>query len=305
MANRLHTLLKDHKEGTKNCKHCILRYKKSSLIMNIFVGDLTKNMEVISDTTFAELASSSSNDLEKGLGLLVTIKHSLTRKENMYHNTILHLPFFVLTKDMGFFKDNIAIHCSEAMPVLVNPAENGPKVSKEAIISKFRPGFRAHKECLANLDEKFWHYFRELEAELSRPKKEAGDQGEVIKEIDEEEEDDEDENEKLINLLPSLKRFSTVPDRIMFEKGKESLFNSAQSLYVLFISKRYLRRELLKDFDIGKRTKDFKDYVTFRLKELSISFNSLNSFSSIASVIFFVLNFSNLTLHRHWMHLDR
>jgi len=252
--------------------------------MNVFIGDLTKNIDVISGTAFTELVSSTSNDLEKGSGLLITIKHSLTRKQNSFHNTILHLPFMVLTKDMGFFKDNVTIHCSEALPVLVNPGAHGPKLLKEAIISKFRPGVRAKKNCLAMLDEKFWLYFRHLEYELSQPK---GEKVEIEEVLEEDEEDSHDEEERLIDLLPTLKRFTTLPDRITFEKEAENFFNSAQSLYVLFLSRKYLRRELLKDFDIGKRKKEFNDYITFRLKELSVSFNSLSSFSSIVNVIIF------------------
>ncbi len=248
--------------------------------MNVFIGDLTKNTDVITDTAFTELVSSTSNDLERGSGLLVTIKHSLTRKQNSFHNTILHLPFMVLTKDIGFFKDNVTVHCSEALPILVNPQTHGPKLLKEAIISKFRPGVRAKKNCLAMLDEKFWSYFRHLEIELSQPKAEKVDIEEVI---EEDEEDEHDEEERLIDMLPALKRFTTLPDRILFEKETE-FFNSAQSLYVLFLSKKYLRRELLKDFDIGKRKKEYNDYITFRLKELSVSFNSLSSFSSIVNV---------------------
>jgi len=269
LANRLQVLLKDHRKENQNCKHCILRYKKSSLILNVFIGDLAQRSKVIEQTPFKELLPIEEGELVVGeaLGLLVTMRHSLTLRSNPAVSTVFHLPFFGLTKDVGFFKENIAIHCSENGLSMQRNASiiNSEKVENETFISKFRPWVKADRHCLAQLDDNFWSYFRKLEESLSQP-------------VEREEEDEE------IFEIPALKRHLTAPNYMLSQLVDERSVSFAQPLYVLFIRKKHLRKEILKDFDECFQQSDLNDLIIFRMKEVNFSFSSLCSFSAVFNV---------------------
>mmetsp|Transcript_7153 Transcript_7153/g.6428 ORF Transcript_7153/g.6428 Transcript_7153/m.6428 type:complete len:84 (-) Transcript_7153:1706-1957(-) len=81
LKNRLRTLLKDHKSTLKNCKHCILRHKKSLQIMNVFLGDLDQFPD-IGSTTFAGLVREGGDEYQSIEGLRITVKQTLTKREN-------------------------------------------------------------------------------------------------------------------------------------------------------------------------------------------------------------------------------
>ena len=193
LINRLHLLLNDHKKENQNCKHCILRYKKSSLVLNLFIGDLAQNFPRIFESTFAPLSSAWQFYTKEEPGLLITTTHSLTRRQNPSPNTIIHIPFMVITKDAGFFKNNLAIHCTENRSHLYDEINSSQRSFRETIVSKFKPARKANRDCLGVLDNHFWRYFMKLEDSFIN-------NDEIIQPYEE-----EAEEEIPINKQPSLK----------------------------------------------------------------------------------------------------
>jgi len=246
--------------------------------MNVFIGDLAQRYKVIEKTAFKDLVSieeQQENAIGEALGLLVTMRHSLTLRPNPAVSTIFHLPFFVLTKDVGFFKENIAIHSSENGLSMQRNASiiNSEKLEDDMFISKFKPLAKAERGCLSQLDENFWRYFMKLEETLTKPVERV-------------------EEEDIADDIPVLKRFITAPTYVLSQEIKEASL-SFQPLYVLFLSKKNLRKEILKDLDYCFPQTDLNDVLIFRMKELSFSLGSLCSFSAVVNVSFHSLTILN------------
>lgn len=61
-----------------------------------------------------------------------------------------------ITRDQGFFKDNIVIHSTQGFPF-------GFGSNKECFIKSFKPCILASKDLIYYLDDVFYKYFKHLE----------------------------------------------------------------------------------------------------------------------------------------------
>ncbi|CAK75254.1 unnamed protein product (macronuclear) [Paramecium tetraurelia] len=118
----LDTLFHDHKEQSSDCKHCILKYRKTVELTNILFGvisEITKSADVpcwfhILHNECQKLGNSSNLSVrhKKEQGIKITFQSTQKASNHGQYKSILAFPILVITRDIGYFKDNIMIHCS-------------------------------------------------------------------------------------------------------------------------------------------------------------------------------------------------
>ena len=75
--------------------------------------------------------------------------------------------------------------------------------------------------------------------------------------------------------------FSHISDRNLDTENSES-FDSP--IFMLYVQKKYLHRNLAKIVDINGANKDFQDLHNLRIKEFGILFENLDSLMTILNV---------------------
>ena len=247
----------------KKCKYCILLNIKSKSFANFFIGNLKGYYEGIKSSSLADLYNHKDdfNIADNESGLLITIQHSLTQKNNGRKRILLSLPLLTLTKDTGFFRDNTMIHC--AKPHEMGPDSSISKGENETIISAFLPEMEADPNYFDYLNQNFANYFYKLDKKFE------------MKEL---------LTEKLIvKWSPEsfIRAFDGQP--FQFHPRKIGEFDEKQ-MYVLFVRRKYLRRSLLRKLDYHHKRKQFQDLTALWIKEIKVAFNSIESFRMIANV---------------------
>lgn len=223
---------------------------------------------------FSRLYHSQHNILDqedREPGLLITVKHSLTSRPNAIRRTILHLSLIAITRDTGFFRDNLVVHCSEASPIGPQTRDDMEKRDdRGAVVSKFQPIVRAKKDFTDHLDDSFWGYFLRLERSFKKHSP--------------------SEHEEIYDK--SLGKFDKSTGKFYSRDAHRDEFPDSDELtsglYVLCIRRKYLRRSLLKKLEINGADKSFRNFLALWIKEITISFNSLNSLSNLISVCLFL-----------------
>lgn len=134
LLEELNFLLRDHlKEGQekKNCKHCIIKFKKSSVIFNLIFGNFWDFFKDFHKTDFFLLERLIKKQMimiepNDEYGIFIDFFSSQRLKKQIYNNlnpddngdkkylVSLKWPFLLVTVDTGFFKNNMTIHCSKA-----------------------------------------------------------------------------------------------------------------------------------------------------------------------------------------------
>lgn len=276
-------LRNDHKESNKACKHCILRYKKSQTVLNLFFGDLGKYCSTLIATPFHNLYSVLEKDsLSKKMdqGLTISLCHSLSSSEEKVYQTLLYIPFLSLTRDQGFFKDNLIVHCTESS----KPSREGQ--GRDSIDFKIRPMIKVTNQFMANLDEKFWRYFKDFE-KFYRNK------------------DDKQKMESMVSVeqsnSSSIKSDKMEGEKLFSIEGEgssekdieEKEPDSRPKVYMLFARKKILLKDLAMQFEIGET--DFRNFLVLKLREINIRFNSFRSFCCLKYVRKFCI-FARLTV---------
>lgn len=132
LLEELNFLLRDHvkeNDKKKNCKHCIIKFKKSSVIFNLIFGDFSTFFKDFHKTDFYLLERIIKNNTIKSekCGIFIDffssqrlstqIYKDLPDKDNSSKNYVvsLHWPLLLVTVDTGFFKNNMTIHCSRTI----------------------------------------------------------------------------------------------------------------------------------------------------------------------------------------------
>ncbi|CAK91760.1 unnamed protein product (macronuclear) [Paramecium tetraurelia] len=137
MRAELLVLQNDHKKQKKDCKHCILRFRKSLSLSNIIFGSIPRIQNDInlfslfefenqmiylrtqmkkieeqqiskkhSQVTFVETHTNS--------GISISFKSTPKTSKSVCYVTVFEMPLFIITHDKGYFKDTIAIHCQKS-----------------------------------------------------------------------------------------------------------------------------------------------------------------------------------------------
>lgn len=253
--------------------------------MNIFIGNIYKYYREDEESPFETLIGLNPINLNnEPQGFLITAKHSMTLGTYDKTQAIFYLPFLSITKDMGFFKDNTIIHCTESFSTC-----DGKKLgvnelgTQESVIFKLKPLTEARKDFLKKLDEDFWKYFLSVEQNIM-PSNSFNNSTVVDLPLD--------------SCYSERSRINTMQNQreVIDHQDIES------NVYLLSVRKRYLHKDLLKAFDINGASKKFSNLFMLRIKEISVFFNSLPSFVKLASVTFFNLLF--LYLYRLGMHFS-
>ena len=114
LISKLNFLKKEHQIGARICKHCVLYHKKTKILINIFLGSLEQYCND-RNSPFQDLRALNCTIINYNgdLGFKLTVKHSMTLKDQGETETLFALPFLSITKDIGFFKENIIVHCTE------------------------------------------------------------------------------------------------------------------------------------------------------------------------------------------------
>lgn len=158
LIDKLRALKEDHRSENSNCRHCILLHRKSLLSVNLLIGDVMKYFTK-EDALTKELSIFLA-ETEEITGVNISIKHSMTQKiVDEEVKCILYLPFLSVTKDVGYFKNNMVVHCSK------NPSyyPTNKNLSRKVLI-RVLPKLKSDLEYLKDLDQNFWRYFLKSEA---------------------------------------------------------------------------------------------------------------------------------------------
>ncbi|CAD8125695.1 unnamed protein product [Paramecium sonneborni] len=137
MRAELLMLQKDHKKQKRDCKHCILRFRKSLYLTNIIFGSIPKiqndinlfslfefenemiyirtQQKKIEEQKISKIIKSQVTFVEnhKNSGISIQFKSTPKTSKSICYITIFEMPLFIITHDKGYFKDTIAIHCKK------------------------------------------------------------------------------------------------------------------------------------------------------------------------------------------------
>lgn len=272
MCDKLEALQREHKpDKKKNCNHCVFLYKKSQSITNVFIGNLADYYQGIEMSPFANLyllEKDIENDTEDS-GLQITFKHSLTRNgyaAGSKKSTLLHFDLFTMTRDLGFFRDNMVVHCTEAGVTNVdkNTSFQNPE-DDHVVFSKFQPIVKVRKDFGTYLDDNFWSYFLSLEERFHTKDPMGYNQNSPDK-----------------NFNRVFKRDSAG------RSGKDALFRDKAEedspIYALFLRKKNKRKTLLKYLELDGHRKRFRSFMALWIKEIHLDFVELATFHALVSV---------------------
>ena len=273
MCDKLEALQREHKpDKTKNCNHCVFLYKKSQSITNVFIGNLADYYQGIEMSPFANLyllEKDIDNDSEDS-GLQITFKHSLTRNgyaAGSKKSTLLHFDLFTMTRDLGFFRDNMVVHCTEAGMTNIDKNTSFQNLEEDhAVFSKFQPIVKVRKDFGTYLDDNFWSYFLSLE-ERFHTKDPMGYH--------------QSSPDKSFNRV--LKRDSaggrSTRGALFRDKAEED-----SAIYALFLRKKNKRKTLLKYLELDGHRKRFRNFMALWIKEIHLDFVELATFHALVSV---------------------
>lgn len=263
LINKLNELKQEHQIGARICKHCVLYYRKSKVLTNIFMGSFEEYCNDV-NYPFQDLKALNCTIINYNgtLGFKLTVKHSLTFKSQGETETLFSLPFLSITKDVGFFKENIIVHCAESHSTLEEKKSSrnlfAPK-NNEIIVLK--PLKQVKRNFIKELDDNFWRHFLHIEKEITS-------KNSLLEESD------------LEISLDAHSSFSPVSDRNVFAPEDQE-----SPIFMLYVQKKHLHQKLAKAFfDIQGANKDCQDLKSLRIKEFGLSFANLDSLLTIISV---------------------
>lgn len=141
LLEELNFLLRDHlkeDETKKNCKHCIIKFKKSSVIFNLIFGNFPTFFKDFHKTDFflLEKLMKKNQSEDKNFGIFIDFFSSQRMKTKVYEalqiednkdkNYVVSLnwPLLLVTIDTGFFKNNMTIHCSRSITLKKQRKDN-------------------------------------------------------------------------------------------------------------------------------------------------------------------------------------
>ncbi|CAD8080873.1 unnamed protein product [Paramecium sonneborni] len=118
----LETLFHDHKEQSTDCKHCILKYRKTISLLNILFGSIQNYQNQSLIPSWFHILNDECLKLENGFkeefqlkktqGIKITFQSTPKGTNHGYYKSIIAFPIIIITRDVGYFKDNLIIHSS-------------------------------------------------------------------------------------------------------------------------------------------------------------------------------------------------
>lgn len=260
LRSELRALKNDHKQDSKHCRHCVLRHKKSKKITNIFIGDLHSVTNDLKKTDFADLYALDvcSGVDHKNTGFSFTIQKMCQGRASKHGDVTCKILFLGVTEDIGVFKHNTIIHLAPRFPdrpveeYLQTRDSNGDANGTENLLEIY-PSLLADEDFVEHLEGKFWKYFRNHEKKyLFNPQDDQAVSSALSKEV------------------------STI-----------SRFRKARA-YILMIHKQNILKDLLKDFESGKFTREKGlNRLLVRIREISLNIAATKDLAGILNVISF------------------
>jgi len=260
LLNRFKVLKRDHQSNSKVCKHCILVHKKSHSMLNVFVGHPGKS-DYLVGTPFENLSETSLFFKQPvSQGLIIRLVHSLDRPEHKLVQPLIDLPFFSITRDQGFFKDNLMVHCAETK----NLRPGGKFIEDQAAIIKLKPLMKTIDGPIDYFDEKFWRYFKQFEKFLKS--------------------NESEDSFEMPNIpLSKIDRLASSKAFRFGGMGESHGLSKEPQIYILFARKNVLKKGLLRHFQVSGG-EQFANFTTLKLNKLILEFNSLRSILTWRSV---------------------
>jgi len=219
----------------------------------VFVGNPGK-LNYLVGTPFENLNDTSVYFKQTpSQGLIVQLVHSLDKPENRLVHTLIDLPFLSITRDQGFFKDNIMVHCTESRSV-----KPGGKMDEESIpMLKLKPLLKTIDQPIDYFDEKFWRYFKQFEKFMKS--------------------NEGDHSFDLPNIPLSKKDRLASSKAFRFGGMGESMAPSKEpQIYILLARKKVLKKGILRHFNVSG-DEHLKNFTTCKLNKLIWEFSSLKS----------------------------
>ena len=182
LLEELNFLLRDHiKEGDnkKNCKHCIIKFKKSSVIFNLIFGNFWNYFQDFHKTDFFLLERLIKKQMkpEDDYGIFIEFSSSQRLKTQVYHRlgpddnadkkyvVSLNWPFLLVTIDTGFFKNNMTIHCSRATTTRSKKKPSEEEESKSPKLRESNLSSPERKKLITSKEKD--HSFKKKDEEMS------------------------------------------------------------------------------------------------------------------------------------------
>jgi len=243
-------------------------------MLNLFIGNLMKYSAESENSPFHHLYLSSLNSKQINDGLVIRIIHSLDKTENRFSQPILDLPFLALTRDQGFFKDNIVVQCTESRNIIKTSQMLNCQGNDNAILH-IKPLLKTSRDFIERLDKTFWSYFLDLEKFLKK-------KGTTLTR----------QNSEVITFrdtsIAKGKR-STFEKLFSMDNIEEDTRDDSSQVYVLFARKKNLRKHLAKHFDIVEPENNLKNFLILKIDQLSLTINSFSSFLTVKTVMIYLI----------------
>ncbi|CAD8151455.1 unnamed protein product [Paramecium octaurelia] len=310
----LDTLFHDHKEQSSDCKHCILKYRKTIKLLNILFGRIENMNNSASINSWFHILNQECSkfgkleDLQptkKGQGIKITFQSTPKGTNHGYYKSIIAFPIFIITRDVGYFKDNLMIHCSASKfkdnGAIVRSVQkldqeidsSGNQFEKpnsgDNLFSRFRPPSK-RDSGQSNIPERLR---RETNYILIDPGYKVKDQQSFWQKLDDKFIFYCRNNEKeMFKSEISLQDLDDKQGDIILQSDENLIKPPDQSLYILLYYNKPIRSELIQSRDIYYRNdKSSKVKVFFSLQTIKAVFqnqyaacNILTTFKNINKI---------------------
>ncbi|CAD8184925.1 unnamed protein product [Paramecium pentaurelia] len=311
----LDTLFHDHKEQSSDCKHCILKYRKTIKLLNILFGSIDNMNNSASIASWFHILNYESlkfgkpfkEDVlhKKGQGLKITFQSTPKGTNHGYYKSIIAFPILLITRDIGYFKDNLMIHSSaskfkdngaivRSVQKLDSEGElQGNQFDKHNIgdnlFSKFRPSSK-RDSGQSNIPERLR---RETNYILVDPAYKVKDKHLFWSKLDDKFIFYCRSNEKeMFKSEISLQDLDDKQVDVILQSDENLIKQTDQSLYILLYYNKPIRSELIQSRDIQYRNdKNSKVKLFFSLQTIKAVFqnqyaacNILTTFKNINKI---------------------
>ena len=290
----LQILQSDHSNpSVKNCRHCLLRFKKSKSLLNLFIGELPSISGSYRDTIFIDLVQTqklfalddSSDNLPKP-GFTMKFQKSLKKTANHSGELIFYVSFLSFTKDVGYFKDNMTLHATKATFDSSGGSPSSKKYdrknSEEHLFQNnyshettyYKPAqieiqlkLEAEKNFFLHLDDTYWRYFRSQEKKYFGGDKDPNSNSSLV----------------IMSNIPSSRRDDNSQISPLLKNQKE------EKVFLVLLMKKNKHKFLLESFETESMRNDSKlNKTLLSIGEIAFSFDKPEDLTSLINVRFTV-----------------
>lgn len=244
-------LEKDESEkGSKICRHCIFKYRKSSSIMQIMIGDNKRFDDIIQ--SFEEAKNDHSLVKSKRSGIVFKFPVNIDSSD---HPVTIEIPFLMIENEKGLFKNTVAVF-----------VDNIQSLRKDKLLLSVKPYWVLNDQnSLFDPDyyKQMWRkhldYFKFFSSQ------------------------DSNRNEDNNNHPSSILREWTEEVR----KSPETK-DQQPNIHLLFFNKSYTNKLMMGYLD-GVKKEDvhslFKEMIVLKIKSIDLHSTDINALSSAINVL--------------------